>query len=104
MHETIPGQVGRKDYSGFDRSQWKARTLDNHKKRINTIRKSKTKKARNDLELKFGCRYSGLLDLPYFDPIRVTIIDPMHNLYLGSAKRILKNVWIDKGVILTVKQ
>ena len=95
----FPGQVGRKDYSGFDRSQWKARTFDCHKKCINTIQKSKTKKARNDLELKFGCRYSVLLDLPYFNPIRMTIIDPMHNLYLGSAKLILKKVWIDKGII-----
>ena len=47
----FPGQVGQKDYSGFDRSQWKARTFDYHKKCINTIQKSKTKKARNDLEL-----------------------------------------------------
>ena len=39
-----------------------------------------------------------LLYLPYFDPIRMTIIDPMHNIYLGSAKRLLK-VWMGQGLI-----
>ena len=29
----------------------------------------------------------------------MTIIDPMHNLYLDPEKRIVKNVYIDKGVI-----
>ena len=38
--------------------------------------------------------------LPYFDPIRMTIIDHMHNLYLGTAKRILK-VWIEQNLINT---
>ena len=31
-------------------------------------------------------RYSCLLQLPYFDPVRMTILDPMHNFYLGTAK------------------
>ena len=93
------GQVGQKDYSGFDRSQWPPRTLDEHKRNICMIRQCTTKTARNDLESKFGCRYSILLDLPYFNPIRMTVIDPMHNLYLGTAKRILKDVWVERGFI-----
>lgn len=97
--KVFPGQVGRKDYSGFDRSQWKERTLDNHKKCIHLIRKCKTKRQRNDLESKYGCRYSILLDLPYFNPIRMTIIDPMHNLYLGTAKHVLKDIWLERGLI-----
>ena len=28
----FPGQVGKKDYSGFDRSQWKERTLEEHRR------------------------------------------------------------------------
>jgi len=95
----FPGKVGEKDYSGFDRTQWEQRTLDHHKQSINKIKKCTTKKARNDLESKYGCRYSALLDLPYFDPIRMTIIDPMHNLYLGTAKHVLKNIWIEQGLI-----
>ena len=31
----------------------------------------------------------------------MTITDPMHNLYLGTAKRILKKVWIEQNLIST---
>lgn len=35
-----------------------------------------------------------ILELDYFDPIRMTMIYPMHNLFLGTAKRVF-NLWID---------
>ena len=25
--------------------------------------------------------------------------DPMHNLYLGTAKRIMQKVWLERGII-----
>lgn len=34
------------------------------------------------------------MKLPYFDCVRFTIIDPMHNLFTGTAKYILKKVWL----------
>lgn len=38
--------------------------------------------------------------IPYFDPVRMAIIDPMHNLYLGTAKHnILKRVWHERNMI-----
>lgn len=43
-------------------------------------------------------RYSILLELPYLDIVRNHIIDPMHNLLLGTAKHIMKT-WIAKGII-----
>ncbi len=46
------------------------------------IAKSKHKTEMAKLESKSGCRYS---ILPYFDPVRMHLIDPMHNLYLGTA-------------------
>ena len=27
------------------------------------------------------------------------VVDPMHNLFLGTAKYYLKNIWIEKGII-----
>ena len=86
----IPGTLGQMDYSGFDTSQWKLRTEDEHRKNVKSIRKCTTVKQQTVLESRFGCRYSILLDLPYFDPVRMTIIDPMHNLFLGTAKHMLK--------------
>ena len=32
---------------------------------------------------------------PYFGPIKMLIIDPMHNLCLGIAKYMVHRVWID---------
>ena len=70
----FPGNIGQKDYSGCNRGQWKERNLDEHRKNVSAIRQCKTKTARNNLESKYGCRYSALLDLPCFDPIRMMII------------------------------
>ena len=38
-------------------------------------------------------RYSVLLNLTYFDPVRFTVVDVMHNVFLGTAKHMFK-VWI----------
>ena len=39
-----------------------------------------------------------LPQLPYFDPVRMLILDPMHNLYIGTAKTII-GVWIKQGIL-----
>ena len=55
-------------------------------------------KSKKALESKYGVRYSILVALPYFDPIRFTVVDPMHNLYLGTGKHMFK-VWIKTEII-----
>lgn len=40
-----------------------------------------------------------MLELPYFNPTRMLVIDPMHNLYLGTGKHILKHIWSDREII-----
>lgn len=47
---------------------------------------------RDDLEKLYGARYSELLRLPYFDIIDYHMIDPMHNLLLGTPKHMM-NLW-----------
>ena len=39
------------------------------------------------------------MQLEYFDCIRFTIVDPMHNLFLGTAKHMMKNVWLPNKVL-----
>ena len=46
-----------------------------------------------------GCRYSALLELQYFDLVRMLVIDPMHNMLLGTGKRMI-HVWIDQALII----
>lgn len=36
--------------------------------------------------------------LPYFDTIRMTVIDPMHNFFLGSVKSLFK-IWKELGYL-----
>ena len=55
--------------------------------------------ARYKDEIKYGCRYSVLLDLPYYDPIAMHLIDPMHNLFLGSAKHFMFSILIAKNIL-----
>src|SRR5438132_1668077 len=40
-----------------------------------------------------------MLRLPYLDPIRFLVVDPMHNLFLGIAHWIVKRLWIDNDKI-----
>ena len=44
-------------------------------------------------------RWSEFLRLPYFDPIRHLVVDPMHCLFLGIGKWLVKRIWIDEGVL-----
>src|SRR6185295_16915019 len=46
-----------------------------------------------------GIKWSELLRLPYFDSIRFLTVDPMHCLFLGIAKWIVKKIWVDEGVL-----
>ncbi len=86
------------DYSGYDRQTWEIRTCATHRELVKELLKEKTPTALHDAESKLGLRYSILLSLPYFDPVRFTVIDPMHNLFLGSGKHAFE-VWVDNGLI-----
>ena len=98
-YKFFPGTFGKKDYSGFKREEWEKRTNEVHRIHSDLILACDNKTQRNKLEKLHGCRYSVLLKLSYFDIIRMCIIDPMHNLFLGSAKYVMKNIWIEKDIL-----
>lgn len=85
-------------YSGFDRSLWPPRTNQIHRSNVEEVLKCQTKTARAKLESELGCRYSILLDLPYFDPPTMLTVDLMHNLFLGTGKHMI-NIWLQKGLL-----
>ena len=94
----FPGTAGNMDYSGFDRSTWPQRTNELHRQNIKRVLQACTKQNRTELESSLGCCCSSLLRLPYFDPITMVIIDSMHNLFLGTAKKMLE-IWQDNGLL-----
>lgn len=94
----FPGGFEKKDFSGFARDTWPTRKLADHKITCNNLKKCKSLNERTSMESRTGIKYSILTELPYFDPIRFTIVDPMHNLFLGTAKHMMK-IWTENGLI-----
>ena len=78
------------DYSNNDRSKWVPRTDEHQRQEAMKSFHSLTKSERMDTERSSGVRYSCLLELPYFNAPRMCVIDPMHNLLLGTAKRMVE--------------
>ena len=86
------------DYSSFDRENWTPRSNELHRQQCEIIMKETTKTGMRKLESKYGMRYSVLLSLPYFNLVRFTAIDTMHNLYLGTGKHTFK-VWLSINIL-----
>ena len=78
------------DYSNFKRSEWTNRTNDHHHSEAMKSLSCVTRSARAELQKKSGIRYSSLLELPYFNAPPMCVIDPMHNLLLGTSKMIVE--------------
>ena len=93
----FPGMIGEKNYGGFDRSAFEYRTNSSHRDKVSQILNCSSKGERDCLEREFGTRHSCLIRLPYFDPIRMTPNDPMHNLFLGTAKHMIN---VSKNMVL----
>jgi len=86
------------DYSGFDVQSWTPRTLLAHKFNCDELNKCTTKTDLHDKESEYGCRYSLLLDLTHFDPIRFGVVDFMHNMLLGTPKHMF-SLWVNENII-----
>ena len=88
-----------RDYSGFDRSEWELRTNLSHRNDEQKLSQCLSKTALRSKESELGCRYSIFLDLEYFDPTVMLVVDPMHNLYLGITKHFIKKILIGKNIL-----
>ena len=86
------------NYGGYDRSKWTPRTDISHRSTCMKHKFSKTHKEQLKIEKENGIRYSELLRLPYFKCVEFFVIDPMHNLLLGTAKRAL-SIWKTKNIV-----
>lgn len=99
-YKLFDGIGPHKNYADFDRNLWPKRTNVDHRSKAELIKKATTLGERDCLEVEYGLRYSSLLQLPYYDAIRMSsVVDPLHNLFLGSAKHIFESVWLEKGII-----
>lgn len=100
----FPGNVQEGfDYSGYVTTSWLPRDPARHRVNAKAAKVALTQTARQELESKYGVRYSVLLELPYLNVIRQHVIDPMHNLFLGLAKHAV-SVWKERGAFFHHRQ
>ena len=86
------------DYSNYDRNSWELRTNDEHRAVSVQHLQCNTQTDQRKIEREYGVRYSVLLELPYYDAPRMCVIDPMHNLLLGTAKHTIE-VWKQLSIL-----
>ena len=86
------------DYSGFNRDNWNLRIHAQHLLIADCAKNATTQAEREHHEHKAGVRYTELLQLQYLDLARCHLIDPMHNLFLGTSKRMI-NLWKARGYL-----
>ena len=86
------------DFTGFTRSSWPPRSKDSHYEHAKCYKNARTAQEQKEIECDYGCRYSVWLELPYYDIVRFCVIDPMHNILLGTAKYVL-TVWKSTSII-----
>lgn len=59
----------------------------------------KTEAERKDHVKKHGTRLSAFHQLSYFDPIKMVVYDPLHNVWLGTCKRIMHHIFIERKML-----
>ena len=81
---------------GFNKTLWPPQTQHQHQQDVAELHALEPRK-RPAREKKLGVRYTPLLDLDYYHPIKFCAIDAMHNLFLGTAKTFMRLLLKDKG-------
>ncbi|OAD68293.1 hypothetical protein PHYBLDRAFT_102318, partial [Phycomyces blakesleeanus NRRL 1555(-)] len=81
-HFSVIAGSSKIDYSGFDNESWVPRTKEMNAIYADMWACAESNAERADLEKQNGTQFSDLHCLYYFDPVRCTIVDLMHNLFL----------------------
>ncbi|GET57124.1 hypothetical protein GLOIN_2v1775288 [Rhizophagus irregularis DAOM 181602=DAOM 197198] len=90
---------GQHNFAGMDDVGYSARDLNEHWQNALGWRRCNSDAARKRFVKETGVRWSELLHLSYFDPIRFITVDPMHCLFLGIAKWIMDEFQIPSDLV-----
>ncbi|KAJ8457610.1 hypothetical protein ONZ51_g11431 [Trametes cubensis] len=72
---------------------WPTRSADEHRQLADEWLKASSEAERNAVFEEHGIRWSELLRLPYWDPLRFPVVDAMHCLFLGNLRHHCRDVW-----------
>ena len=81
------------DMENLDLKTWPPRSPREHRDAALRWKEARTVAARQRIFEETGVRWSELVRLPYWNPILFTVIDTMHNHYLGLLKTHLRDIW-----------
>ncbi|KAG2210367.1 hypothetical protein INT45_004656, partial [Circinella minor] len=84
----LPGSILR-NWGGFDFA-WQDRDEAKNAEGAEKWKAARTPQERERIENKYGTRCSPLCQLKYFQRSRQVLLDPFHNLYLGTCKRMME--------------
>ncbi|KAG1736388.1 uncharacterized protein EDB91DRAFT_1083356 [Suillus paluster] len=95
----------KSDIANFNYDTWEQRTCEEHRAAAEEWKNAETKSERNKVFARHGVRWSELLRLPYWDPVRFIVIDGMHNLFLGVVQHHFRNfIAIDKQASKAIRK
>lgn len=76
--------AGVSNFVDLSISGYPARDGEKHRELCYKYASLQTSKAKEEFFKKYGVRWTEFARLKYFDLVRYTVIDPMHNLLLGE--------------------
>lgn len=88
------------DFSDFDDEHWILRNNTQQRQEAYAWLNATHITQQRTLQTDTGSKWSELHRLEYFDVVRLTTVVPMHNLFLGTPKRMVE-VWVDHGLLST---
>ncbi len=86
-------QLTKESMGLFNRAAWPRRTAEVHRFIAERWRDAQSESDREAITSAHGIRWSELLRLQYWDPIRFSVVDSMHNLFLGLIRHHCINLW-----------
>ncbi|KZS99729.1 uncharacterized protein LAESUDRAFT_605756, partial [Laetiporus sulphureus 93-53] len=79
--------------------EWPMRSCDEHRSHAQRWRDARSIEERQQIYDEAGVRWSELLRLPYWNPIKYTALDPMHALFLNAFGTHIEKIWgVNMGV------
>ena len=86
------------DKPDYSPDTWPPRSIVEHRTKALEWKHGKTLSARHKIEQEYGARFTELLRLPYFDTVRFSFVDPMHNVLLGTTN-LMVTLWREHGLL-----
>ena len=80
--------------------KWQSRTREQHLQYANKAENAANYSQQKLISKESGFKYTKLLELEYFNPSAFSVVEPMHNLFLGTAKKCF-SFWVEKELLST---